>query len=65
MKTAVSIPDDVFEKVERFAHRAKRSGENRVVMSQGEIRWADRPDPVGSGAGFVVRSHPAMRRFQS
>jgi len=25
MKTAVSIPDDVFEKVERFARRAKRS----------------------------------------
>lgn len=25
MKTAVSIPDDVFEKVERFAQRAKRS----------------------------------------
>jgi metal-responsive CopG/Arc/MetJ family transcriptional regulator len=25
MKTAVSIPDDVFEKVERFARRTKRS----------------------------------------
>jgi metal-responsive CopG/Arc/MetJ family transcriptional regulator len=25
MKTAVSIPDDVFDKVERFARRAKRS----------------------------------------
>ena len=25
MKTAVSIPDDVFEKVERLARRAKRS----------------------------------------
>jgi predicted transcriptional regulator len=25
MKTAVSIPDDVFEKVERFARRARRS----------------------------------------
>jgi len=25
MKTAVSIPDDVFQKVERFARRAKRS----------------------------------------
>ncbi len=25
MKTAVSIPDDVFEKVERFAQSAKRS----------------------------------------
>ncbi len=25
MKTAVSIPDEVFEKVERFARRAKRS----------------------------------------
>lgn len=25
MKTAVSIPDDVFEKVERFARRSKRS----------------------------------------
>ena len=25
MKTAVSIPDDIFEKVERFARRAGRS----------------------------------------
>lgn len=25
MKTAVSIPDDVFQKVERFARRSKRS----------------------------------------
>ncbi len=25
MKTAVSIPDDVFEKAERLAHRTKRS----------------------------------------
>jgi metal-responsive CopG/Arc/MetJ family transcriptional regulator len=25
MKTAVSIPDDVFEKVERFARRTRRS----------------------------------------
>jgi len=25
MKTAVSIPDDIFEKVDRFARRAKRS----------------------------------------
>jgi metal-responsive CopG/Arc/MetJ family transcriptional regulator len=25
MKTAVSIPDEVFEKVERFARRTKRS----------------------------------------
>lgn len=25
MKTAVSIPDDVFKKVDRFARRAKRS----------------------------------------
>lgn len=25
MKTAVSIPDEVFEKVERFARRARRS----------------------------------------
>ena len=25
MKTAVSIPDDIFEKVDRFARRARRS----------------------------------------
>ena len=25
MKTAVSIPDEIFEKVERFARRARRS----------------------------------------
>jgi metal-responsive CopG/Arc/MetJ family transcriptional regulator len=33
MKTAVSIPDDVFEKVERFARRAKRSRSEELVLA--------------------------------
>jgi predicted CopG family antitoxin len=100
MKTAVSIPDDVFEKVERLAKRgrrsrselyaaalreyvarhspdevteainrvveevdqtqdveflkaaARRSEERRMVISQGEIWWADLPEPIGSEPGF-------------
>ena len=46
MKTAVSIPDDVFEKVERFAHRAKRSRSEVFSAALREYMARHSPDEV-------------------
>ena len=43
MKPAVSIPDDVFEKVERFARRTKRS--RSEVFSTALREYIARHDP--------------------
>lgn len=43
MKTAVSIPDEVFEKVERFARRSKRS--RSEVFSAALREYIARHDP--------------------
>lgn len=46
MKTAVSIPDDVFEKVERFARRAKRSRSEVFSAALREYIARHAPDEV-------------------
>ena len=46
MKTAVSIPDDVFEKVERFARRAKRSRSEVFSAALREYVARHSPDEV-------------------
>jgi metal-responsive CopG/Arc/MetJ family transcriptional regulator len=46
MKTAVSIPDDVFEKVERFARRAKRSRSEVFSAALREYMARHSPDEV-------------------
>src|SRR6516162_11298424 len=50
----------------RFLSRAPHPGAERVVMSQGEIWWADLPAPSGSGPGFrrplVVVQGDALNR---
>ncbi len=46
MKTAVSIPDDVFEKVERFARRAKRSRSEVFSAALREYMARHAPDEV-------------------
>ncbi len=46
MKTAVSIPDDVFEKVERFARRAKRSRSEVFSSALREYMARHAPDEV-------------------
>lgn len=46
MKTAVSIPDDVFEKVERFARRAKRSRSEVFSAALQEYIARHAPDEV-------------------
>lgn len=46
MKTAVSIPDDVFEKVERFAKREKRSRSEVFSAALREYMARHAPDEV-------------------
>jgi predicted transcriptional regulator len=46
MKTAVSIPDEVFEKVERFARRAKRSRSEVFSAALKEYIARHSPDEV-------------------
>lgn len=46
MKTAVSIPDDVFEKVERFARHAKRSRSEVFSAAVAEYVARHAPDEV-------------------
>jgi metal-responsive CopG/Arc/MetJ family transcriptional regulator len=46
MKTAVSIPDDVFEQVERFARRARRSRSEVFSAALREYLARHAPDEV-------------------
>lgn len=46
MKTAVSIPDDVFEKVERIARRARRSRSEVFSAALKEYVARHAPDEV-------------------
>jgi metal-responsive CopG/Arc/MetJ family transcriptional regulator len=46
MKTAVSIPDDVFEKAERLAKRAKRSRSEVFAAALREYVARHSPDEV-------------------
>ncbi|MEA2162714.1 MAG: hypothetical protein QOK37_841 [Thermoanaerobaculia bacterium] len=46
MKTAVSIPDDVFEKVERLARRGKRSRSEVYSAALREYVARHSPDEV-------------------
>jgi metal-responsive CopG/Arc/MetJ family transcriptional regulator len=46
MKTAVSIPDEVFEKVERFVRRARRSRSEVVSAALREYVARHAPDEV-------------------
>jgi metal-responsive CopG/Arc/MetJ family transcriptional regulator len=46
MRTAISIPDDVFEKVERFARRARRSRSEVFSAALREYVARHAPDEV-------------------
>jgi metal-responsive CopG/Arc/MetJ family transcriptional regulator len=46
MKTAVSVPDDVFEKVERLARRAKKSRSEVFSAALREYVARHAPDEV-------------------
>jgi len=54
MKTAVSIPDDVFEKVERFARRAKRSRSEVFSAALREYMARHAPDEVTDAINRAV-----------
>lgn len=54
MKTAVSIPDDVFERVERFARRAKRSRSEVFSAALREYIARHAPDEVTDAINRAV-----------
>jgi len=54
MKTAVSIPDDIFEKVDRFAHRAKRSRSEVFSAALREYMARHAPDEVTDAINRAV-----------
>ena len=54
MKTAVSIPDDVFEKVERFAQRTKRSRSEVFSTALREYIARHAPDEVTDAINRAV-----------
>ncbi len=54
MKTAVSIPDDVFEKVERFARRTKRSRSEVFTTALREYIARHAPDEVTDAINRAV-----------
>jgi metal-responsive CopG/Arc/MetJ family transcriptional regulator len=54
MKTAVSIPDEVFEKVERFARRAKRSRSEVFSAALREYIARHAPDEVTDAVNRAV-----------
>ena len=54
MKTAVSIPDDVFEKVERFARRARRSRSEVFSSALREYMARHAPDEVTEAINRAV-----------
>jgi metal-responsive CopG/Arc/MetJ family transcriptional regulator len=54
MKTAVSIPDDVFEKVERFARRSKRSRSEVFSAALREYMARHAPDEITDAINRTV-----------
>jgi metal-responsive CopG/Arc/MetJ family transcriptional regulator len=54
MKTAVSIPDDVFQKAERFARRAKRSRSEVFSAALREYIARHAPDEVTDAINQAV-----------
>ncbi len=56
MKTAVSIPDEVFEKVERFARSSKRSRSEVFSAALREYIARHAPDEVTDAINRAVDS---------
>jgi predicted transcriptional regulator len=54
MKTAVSIPDDIFERVETLAHRAKRSRSELYACALSEYVARHAPDRVTEAMDRVL-----------
>ena len=58
MKTAVSIPDDVFENVDRFARRARRSRSEVFSAALREYMARHAPDEITDAINRVVDGIP-------
>jgi metal-responsive CopG/Arc/MetJ family transcriptional regulator len=56
MKTAVSVPDDVFEKVERLARRSRRSRSEVFSAALREYVARHAPDEVTESMNTVCES---------
>lgn len=54
MKTAVSIPDDIFEQAEALAHRAKRSRSDLYARALSEYVARHAPDRVTEAMNRAV-----------
>jgi metal-responsive CopG/Arc/MetJ family transcriptional regulator len=54
MKTAVSIPDDIFERAETLAHRAKRSRSEVYSCALSEYVARHAPDSVTEAMNRVL-----------
>jgi predicted transcriptional regulator len=54
MKTAVSIPDDIFERAESLAHRAKRSRSDVYARALSEYVARHAPDRVTEAMDRVL-----------
>lgn len=54
MKTAVSIPDEVFEKAERFARRKRRSRSEVYSAALAEYIARHSPDEVTEAMNRVI-----------
>jgi metal-responsive CopG/Arc/MetJ family transcriptional regulator len=54
MKTAVSIPDEVFEQAEALAHRAKRSRSELYARALSEYVARHAPDRVTEAMNRVL-----------
>ena len=56
MKTAVSIPDDIFERAETLAHRGKRSRSEVYARALSEYVARHTPDSVTEAMDRVIES---------
>ena len=66
MKTAVSIPDEVFQQAEALAHRAKRSRSDVYARALSEYVARHAPDRVTEGMNRALdQIDEAQDRFTS
>ncbi len=65
MKTAVSIPDDVFEQAETLARRAKRSRSEVYARALAEYVARHAPDRVTEAMDLALEQihEPAREKF--
>jgi metal-responsive CopG/Arc/MetJ family transcriptional regulator len=67
MKTAVSVPDDLFDQVDRLAKRSRRSRSEVYSAALREYVARHAPDEVTAGLDAVLAEvgQPDMREFSN